>query len=91
MPEYKKENRREHRRVRPVIPFKVNDGSPYEGGTIYDVSATGVAVTYPKGIDPTTTPVEVDQDLSLIAADTILFESRVVRVFENGFACKFEH
>jgi len=82
-------DQRKHARIRPAAGFKINDGRPYNGGTLFNVSAGGVAVSYPNGTKPTSTRLKVGQKLSLIVADCVMHRSRVVRVSQNGFACKF--
>jgi len=89
MPELNQRNLRQYKRIRPDTRFKVNDGKPYMGGLLYDVSAGGATVSYPKETESTTSPIKVGQILTLIVADCIEYRITIVRISQAGFACKF--
>ena len=84
-----KKDQRKHVRFCPVTEFRINDGRPFKGGILHDVSAGGAAISYPERARATTPPIQVGQELSLVVADCIVHRSRVVRIDKKGFACKF--
>jgi len=68
----------------------VNDGVPYRGGMLRELSRGGALVIYPVGVPPEGEPLVVGQELLLSLAGKAKMPSRVVRVFDEGFASKFD-
>ena len=81
---------RSHQRNLVRIEIDVNDGKPYRGGLLYDLSVSGAAVTYPQESSPTGEPLEVGQTLVLSFAGKTRMPTRIVRIFDGGFAGKFD-
>lgn len=82
---------REYTRGLVKTEVKVNDGCPYQGGILRDVSVGGAAVIYPNSTVPTSEPVVVGQDLTLMYLGDINLPGSVVRLFEGGFAVEFDY
>lgn len=80
---------REHPRGLVKTEVDVNDGRPYQGGKLHDVSVGGAAVVYPYGSAPTSERICVGQDLTLIYLDNIVMPGKVARLFDGGFAVQF--
>lgn len=81
---------REHKRTLAETETTVNDGSPYQGGTLFDVSPGGASITYPQQATPNSEPIAVGQDLILIFNNRIKKNGRVARLFDGGFAVAFD-
>ncbi len=81
---------RKHQRDLVKTRVIVNDGYPFEGGELYDVSTGGAAVMYPDGATPTSTPLAVGQILFLEFPGLAKMPGRVARTFEGGFATAFD-
>lgn len=84
------EDLRRYKRNPVATEVIVNNGVPYQGGTLYDISVGGAAVTYPDGVNPDSDPVVVGQILHLMLKGRIKMPGRVVRTFEGGFATQFD-
>jgi len=81
---------RTHQRNLVQTEIDVNDGKPYRGGLLHDLSVGGAAVTYPPEASPTGEPLEVGQTLVLSFAGKTGMPTRIVRIFDGGFAGKFD-
>jgi hypothetical protein len=68
----------------------VNDGTPYQGGRLFDMSVSGAAVKYDAETPPSTKPVEIGQVLFLEFQSGAALPTRVARTFEGGFATQFD-
>lgn len=68
----------------------VNNGSPFHGGMLHDISHSGAAVMYPKEAVSIGEPVEIGQILNLRFQGRGNLPGRVSRLFEGGFATKFD-
>jgi hypothetical protein len=68
----------------------VNEGIPYQGGILHDISVGGAAIAYPDGAVPENDPVVVGQVLHLLLKGRIKMPGRVVRTFDGGFATQFD-
>lgn len=88
MDETSKEMRQTVRRkVKPIVD--VNQGVPNRGGHLRDISTTGAAIYYPPDRKAVDQPLELDEIVFLNVGKTAL-PGRIVRMFENGFAVKFD-
>jgi len=83
-------NKRLHQRnlVKKVVD--VNNGQPYQGGVLRDLSVGGAAIVYPTGEKHRGAPLEVGQKLIMRFKGGNGMPSEVVRVFDDGFATKFD-
>jgi len=83
-------NRR--RSVRQVVEktICVNDGVPYLGGVLYDLSSGGAAVKYMPGMKATADELNVDESVELRLDRRVSLPASVVRVFEDGYAVRFD-
>lgn len=84
------QERRAHQRnlVKPKV--EVNGGQSYRGGVLRDMSVGGVAVEYSNCAAPDGPPLEVGQVLVLNISGKTGMPCRIVRIFYNGFASKFD-
>lgn len=85
------EDLREHPRNLVRKPININSGLPFQGGVLYDASVGGVCVKYPENIEPVGRPLEVGDILFLTMDGKTVMGSEVVRVFDGGFATKYDH
>ncbi len=81
---------RQHVRRRTTTSVSVNEGIPYRGGTLYDISVGGLAVTYPEDTRPSDTPVEIGETLFVYFGDETRMPCQIVRISEDGFAAKID-
>jgi len=81
---------RRHQRDLVETAMTVNDGRPYGGGILHDMSVGGAAVMYPEDAVPTSKPVVAGQVLFLNLPGLAKMPARVARVFDGGFAAKFD-
>ncbi len=84
------EDMRKHQRNLVVTEVTINDGSPYRGGKLYDMSVGGASVMYSNEISPTSDPIEIGQVLLLEFQGKTVMPARVARTFDGGFATKFD-
>ncbi len=84
------EDMREHPRTLPKNDVTINDGTPYQGGKLQDMSCGGALVSYPLEVTPTSEPIEVGQVLDLRLHGLVKTHATVTRTFEGGFATKFD-
>jgi hypothetical protein len=82
--------KRQHQRNLVTTEVAVNDGTPYRGGVLFDMSVGGAAITYPSINSPSSEPITVGQFMVLTLNDRAKMPGRVARVFENGFAAEFD-
>ncbi len=68
----------------------VNDGIPYTGGKLLDMSISGAAVIYLEKEIPQSEPITVGQVLVLNFKGTGTMPARVARTFDGGFAAEFD-
>ena len=68
----------------------VNEGVPYLGGKLLDMSVGGAAVVYPEIPKTTSGTLQVGQPLVLNIEGIGLMPGRVVRTFDKGFATVFD-
>ncbi len=81
---------RAHYRTVVRAHVDVNDGKPYAGGNLHDISVGGVAVTYPLNTKPVTAQIVVGQKLTLHFDDRGDMPCKIVRVSGNGYGASFE-
>ena len=81
---------RRHQRDLVETEMTVNDGHPYAGGRLHDMSVGGAAVMYPEDTVPTGEPVVPGQILFLNLPGVAKMPARVARVFDGGYAAKFD-
>ena len=81
---------RKYPREHAVAGLPVNDTRPFQGGTLHDMSASGVSVWYLPETPPTSEPLTVGQSLVLFISDAVKMPCTVVRVFEHGYAAIFD-
>ncbi len=84
------DDRRRHNRLRIHYDVKINNGRPYDGGNLYDLSDSGVAIMYPPKIAPVGTPLAIGQEQTLVIGGAVVFKGRIARIFEGGFATEFD-
>ncbi len=84
------EELREHPRVQAVEGLPIFESTPCPGGTLNDISIGGASVSVCPKSAPPGEPLTVGQTLILSLSDTAKMPCRVVRVFEDGFAAKFD-
>ncbi len=85
-----KKETREHPRNLVVAEVTVNDGCPFQGGRLHDMSTGGAAILYPDEVDPTSEPIAVGEVVILTLEGRAKMPARVARTFEGGFATKFD-
>lgn len=68
----------------------VNSGKPYRGGVLYDISTTGIAIEYLIEDGVIDEPLEDDEMVKLVLDGLSVFSGRVARIFEGGFAVRFD-
>ncbi len=85
-----KMERRSHQRNPVRTEVDVNDGRPYHGGILRDLSLRGVSVIYRSETDPAGEPLKIGQTLGLNFAGNTRLPTRVVRIFDGGFAGAFD-
>jgi hypothetical protein len=87
-------NKRQSERHRVYSTIMINDGVPPRGGYLHDTSTGGVSVTYPDDMEISSTDaLEIGQTLFLCFAGNghkAVLPSVIVRVFDGGFACKYD-
>lgn len=83
-------DKRMHQRDTLDIDIEVNDGKPYRGGRLFDLSAGGAAITYIDEVKATSKRLKVGQLILLIFGNNTKFPAKVVRIFEGGYATKFD-
>jgi hypothetical protein len=81
---------RRHPREEIAHEIMVNDGCPYQGGTLQNMSIGGAAITYPPELGPASAPITVGQVVMLKLQGKTTMPSRVTRIFDGGFATKFD-
>ena len=81
---------RRHQRDLVETEMTVNDGHPYGGGILHDMSVGGAAVMYPEDAAPTSEPVVPGQVLFLNLPGLAKMPARVARIFDGGFAARFD-
>lgn len=84
-----KEKRSTDRRTLTSV-IGVNSGLPFGGGTLRDVSKTGVAVQYPDGTGAVDSHLKVAETVKLTVDGLFVIPARVARTFDNGFAVQLE-
>lgn len=82
--------KRRAERTKASTVIDVNGGVPYRGGLVHDLSSTGVAVVYPDGIAPIDGPLNVGEPLNLVLGGVAKFPARVARIFDGGYAVRFD-
>lgn len=86
------DNQRDRRQsVREVVEktICVNDGVPYLGGVLYDLSS-GAAVKYKPGMKAKGDELLVDECVELRLDHRISLPASVVQYFEDGYAVRFD-
>ena len=78
----------ERRRLSKIIA--VNQGTPNRGGILLDLSLGGAAIVYPDDIEVDDSPLKIGEVLPLNLGGSTLLPSRLVRIFDGGFAIKFD-
>jgi hypothetical protein len=80
------------RRPRHEIADKidVNDGVPFRGGLLKDISSSGAAVVYPENTEGSGSELEMEDEICLSIRGRSSLNGSVVRKFEGGFAVKFD-
>lgn len=81
---------RKHHRNKVKSDVTVNQGIPYSGGKLHDMSVGGAAVIYPDKTYSHSTPLTVGQVLVLNFEGAGEMPARVIRTFDGGFAAKFD-
>jgi len=81
---------RKHQRDLVETEMTVNGGHPYGGGTLHDMSVGGAAVMYSEDAAPTSEPVVPGQVLFLNLPGLANMPARVARIFDGGYAAKFD-
>jgi len=84
--------RNRRRSVRQVVEktICVNDGVPYLGGVLYDLSSGGAAVKYMPGMKAKGDELHVDDSVELRLDHRVSLPASVVRVFDDGYAVRFD-
>lgn len=81
---------REYKRNVVAGNVTVNDGYPYHGGTLVDLSFSGAAVMYSPEAAPTSEPIIIGQTVILKFHGRKQMPGRVTRIFNDGFAVNFD-
>ena len=74
-------------KVKPIVD--INQGQPNRGGRLRDISARGAAIEYVPGRQAVDRPLELNEIVHLNVG-TAALPSRIVRMFDNGFAVEFD-
>ncbi len=85
-----KSNKRSHYRSKLSAEIEVNDGTPFQGGVLHDISVSGAAIAYPPAVESDKNPLEIGQALILKMGNGTKLPAKIVRIFEEGFATKFD-
>ncbi len=78
----------ERRRLSKIIT--VNQGVPNRGGILMDLSLGGAAIKYPDNVEVEDMPLKIGQVLPVDLGGASPIPSRLVRLFNGGFAIKFD-
>jgi hypothetical protein len=78
----------ERRRLSKIVA--VNQGVPNRGGVLMDLSLGGAAIVYPEDLEADDQPLKVGEVLAVDLGGSTPIPSRLVRVFDGGFAIKFD-
>lgn len=81
---------RQHIRVLTIDDVDVSYGSKNNVGKLYDMSVGGAAVNYLGLVAPTGETLVVGQELILIIQGKVTMPGIVARIFDGGFATKFD-
>jgi len=71
-------------------PIAANNGVPNRGGVLQDLSLGGAAIVYPEDVDVVDRPLKIGEVLPVNIGGASSIPSRVVRIFNGGFAIKFD-
>jgi len=83
--------RRHSERVAPANTISVDSGIPRRDGVLRDISTTGISVEYPSTAGPVNPDVEIGELVRLNVLGGAQFIGRVTRIFEGGFAMRFDN
>ncbi|MBT3559324.1 MAG: PilZ domain-containing protein [Rhodospirillales bacterium] len=86
----KNKNMRLYQRSVVRTDVEVNNGNAYLGGKLLNFSYGGAAITYPDKNDLKGNSLEVGQEMLLDLDGKVKFPARIVRIFDGGFAAKFD-
>ncbi len=78
----------ERRRLSKIIA--VNQGVPSRGGILMDLSLGGAAIKYPDDVEMEDMPLKIGQVLPVDLGGRSPLPSRLVRIFDGGFAIEFD-
>jgi len=82
---------RKFKRRRLTKYVAANQGVPNRGGILLDLSPGGAAIIYPEDLQADGRPLKLGEVLAVNLGGSTTMPSRVVRVFDGGFAIEFEY
>ena len=89
MPNLESEEKRRRVRARVHQVVEINEGIPYRGGLLYDISSSGAAIIYDRDTEPADEPLKAGEELDLNVAGVTTLPAFVARTFEGGYAVEF--